>query len=46
MDNSGFSWPKELLLQLFGYLDVVDLLVVGQVCHLWHQLAEDKYVHY
>ena len=40
------SMPLELLLGIFGYLSVPDLLAVGQVCSLWHTIADDKYVNY
>ncbi|KAK2184235.1 hypothetical protein NP493_275g00003 [Ridgeia piscesae] len=36
------NMPLELLLGIFGYLSVPDLLAVGQVCSLWHTIADDN----
>ncbi|XP_029434687.1 LOW QUALITY PROTEIN: S-phase kinase-associated protein 2 [Rhinatrema bivittatum] len=40
-----FSWsnlPDELLLGIFSYLPLTDLLKVSQVCKRWHRLSFDE----
>uniref|UniRef100_A0A8D0G3Y0 S-phase kinase-associated protein 2 n=1 Tax=Sphenodon punctatus TaxID=8508 RepID=A0A8D0G3Y0_SPHPU len=40
----GISWdalPDELLLGIFSYLPLIDLLKTSQVCWRWHRLAFD-----
>ncbi|XP_077203099.1 S-phase kinase-associated protein 2 isoform X1 [Paroedura picta] len=41
----GVSWdtlPDELLLGIFSYLTLADLLKVSQVCRRWHRLSMDE----
>ncbi|XP_048358684.1 S-phase kinase-associated protein 2 [Sphaerodactylus townsendi] len=41
----GVSWdilPDELLLGIFSYLSLTDLLKVSQVCQRWHRLSIDE----
>ncbi|XP_063151816.1 S-phase kinase-associated protein 2 [Candoia aspera] len=41
----GVSWdslPDELLLGIFSYLTLADLLKVSQVCQRWHRLSLDE----
>jgi hypothetical protein len=37
-----YSLPSEIIMKIFEYLTMGDLLSVAQVCHLWHQLSSDK----
>ncbi|XP_039203832.1 S-phase kinase-associated protein 2 isoform X2 [Crotalus tigris] len=42
---AGVSWdtlPDELLLGIFSYLNLTDLLKVSQVCQRWHRLSLDE----
>uniref|UniRef100_A0A8D2J3D1 S-phase kinase-associated protein 2 n=2 Tax=Varanus komodoensis TaxID=61221 RepID=A0A8D2J3D1_VARKO len=42
---TGISWdalPDELLLGIFSYLPLIDLLKVSQVCRRWHRLSVDE----
>ncbi|XP_042307325.1 S-phase kinase-associated protein 2 [Sceloporus undulatus] len=42
---TGVSWdtlPDELLLGIFSYLSLIDLLKVSQVCQRWHRLSLDE----
>uniref|UniRef100_A0A8D0KGE7 S-phase kinase-associated protein 2 n=1 Tax=Salvator merianae TaxID=96440 RepID=A0A8D0KGE7_SALMN len=42
---TGISWdtlPDELLLGIFSYLSLTDLLKVSQVCQRWHRLSTDE----
>ncbi|XP_067933999.1 F-box only protein 15-like [Watersipora subatra] len=36
------SFPDELLITLFAYLDAGDLLVASRVCHRWLQVSNDN----
>ncbi|XP_033019927.1 S-phase kinase-associated protein 2 [Lacerta agilis] len=43
--GAGVSWdslPDELLLGIFSYLSLTDLLKVPQVCRRWHRLSIDE----
>ncbi|NWH68486.1 SKP2 protein, partial [Geococcyx californianus] len=43
--ESGFSWdalPDELLLAIFAYLPLNDLLKVSMTCKRWHRLSFDE----
>ncbi|NXU49773.1 SKP2 protein, partial [Turnix velox] len=43
--ESGVSWnalPDELLLSIFAYLPLNDLLKVSQICKRWHRLSFDE----
>ncbi|XP_074851764.1 S-phase kinase-associated protein 2 isoform X4 [Carettochelys insculpta] len=43
--ESGVSWdalPDELLLGIFAYLPLIDLLRVSQICKRWQRLAFDE----
>ncbi|XP_005306969.1 S-phase kinase-associated protein 2 [Malaclemys terrapin pileata] len=43
--ESGISWdalPDELLLGIFAYLPLADLLKVSQICKRWQRLAFDE----
>ncbi|NWQ79671.1 SKP2 protein, partial [Columbina picui] len=43
--ESGVSWdalPDELLLAIFAYLPLYDLLKVSQICKRWHHLSFDE----
>lgn len=37
-----YDLPNEIVLKIFGYLSIGELLSVAQVCHLWHQLSSDN----
>ncbi|XP_038600245.1 S-phase kinase-associated protein 2 [Tachyglossus aculeatus] len=42
---SGISWdtlPDELLLEIFSYLPLHDLLKISQTCKRWHRLSLDE----
>ncbi|XP_053151264.1 S-phase kinase-associated protein 2 isoform X2 [Hemicordylus capensis] len=42
---TGISWdtlPDELLLGIFSYLSLTELLKVSQVCQRWHRLSIDE----
>uniref|UniRef100_A0A6J0TWD1 S-phase kinase-associated protein 2 n=1 Tax=Pogona vitticeps TaxID=103695 RepID=A0A6J0TWD1_9SAUR len=42
---TGISWdtlPDELLLGIFSYLSLTDLLKMAQVCRRWHRLSLDE----
>ncbi|XP_062984223.1 S-phase kinase-associated protein 2 isoform X2 [Elgaria multicarinata webbii] len=42
---AGISWdtlPDELLLGIFSYLSLTELLKVSQVCQRWHRLSVDE----
>ncbi|XP_070792048.1 S-phase kinase-associated protein 2 [Pituophis catenifer annectens] len=43
--GTSISWdtlPDELLLGIFSYLNLTDLLKVSQVCQRWHRLSLDE----
>lgn len=37
-----YDLPSEIIMKIFEYLTMGDLLSAAQVCHLWHQLSSDN----